>query len=94
MKRQFLNLMALASLMKNLSKKLDRVLELLAEPKKAKPPEIYRDADYVMDRVGISRRTLGRCQGAGMIKPCGIEGRRRLFSDEDVEQFHREYRSL
>ncbi len=93
MKRQFLNLMALASLMKNLSKKLDRVLELLAEPKKAKPPEIYRDADYVMDRVGISRRTLARLQELGIIKAGRFNGRQRLFRDEDVERLRREYRS-
>lgn len=52
---------------------------------------ILRDANYVIDRVGISMSTLLREQEKGRIKVAEIRNRRRLYRDQDVERFRKEY---
>lgn len=57
----------------------------------AEEETIYRDANYVVDRVGISLSTLLREQNKGNIQVAKIINRRRLFRDEDVEKFRAIY---
>ncbi len=71
-------------------RRLETLIELLAE--QPKPGEKLRDADYVMDRVGISLRTLFRQQAQGAIPIAETVGRRRFYRDEDVERFRKHYR--
>lgn len=52
---------------------------------------VYRDAVYVMDRVGISDSTLLRCQRKGQIRIAKLLRGKKLFRDQDVERLRREY---
>lgn len=52
---------------------------------------VYRDAAYVMERVGISRSTLLREQKKGNITVADIRNRRRLYLDNDVELLRKKY---
>ncbi|MFC3198133.1 hypothetical protein ACFOET_10975 [Parapedobacter deserti] len=54
----------------------------------------YLDAAQTMDRVGISARTLMRCQQRGEIAVAKIKNRKKYFRDSDVERLRREYRGL
>ncbi|GAA4786182.1 hypothetical protein GCM10023231_12640 [Olivibacter ginsenosidimutans] len=55
---------------------------------------IYRDAVYVLDRVGISDSTLLRCQRKGQINVAKLSKGKKQFRDQDVERLRREYWGL
>jgi len=61
---------------------------------KAAEETIYRDAAYVMDRVGISKSTLLRCQNNGAICVAKIVNKKKLFRNQDVERLRRNYWGL
>lgn len=61
---------------------------------KEKEETIYRDATYTMDRVGISKSTLLRCQNQGEIRIAKIVNRKKLYRDQDVERLRKTYWSL
>ncbi len=51
----------------------------------------YRDARYVMDRVGISESTLLRCQQNGHITVAKTIKNRKYYRDKDVERLRNIY---
>lgn len=51
----------------------------------------YLTAEQTMDRVGISERTLQRCQRRGQIAVAKMKNRKKYFSHRDVERLRREY---
>ncbi|MFC6102854.1 MerR family transcriptional regulator [Olivibacter domesticus] len=59
--------------------------------KKEEEETIYRDANYVLDRVGISKSTLLRYQGRGMITVAKIVNKKKLYRDLDVERLRKIY---
>lgn len=61
---------------------------------KEKEETVYRDAAYTMDRVGISKSTLLRCQNQGEIRVAKIVNRKKLYRDQDVERLRKTYWSL
>jgi len=61
---------------------------------KAAEETIYRDAAYVLDRVGISDSTLLRCQRKGQIRVAKIARGKKYFRNQDVERLRREYWGL
>lgn len=52
---------------------------------------VYRDAEYVLNRVGISESTLLRCQHKGHIRVTKVHRGKKYFRDVDVERLRREY---
>jgi len=52
---------------------------------------VYRDAVYVMDRVGISDSTLLRCQRKGQIRVAKLLRGKKYFRDQDVERLRKGY---
>ncbi|WP_134089102.1 hypothetical protein [Olivibacter sp. XZL3] len=55
---------------------------------------VYRDAAYTMDRVGISKSTLLRCQNQGIIAVAKVLNKKKLFRDQDVEHLRNTYWNL
>ncbi len=53
---------------------------------------VLRDAEYVMERIGASARSLQRFQKRGDLPVFERKGRRKYYRDEDVEEFFRKYR--
>lgn len=52
---------------------------------------VYRDREYVLDRVGISDRTLLRFQALGLIRIAKRANGKKYYLDADVERFRRYY---
>lgn len=59
--------------------------------KKEEEETTYRDANYVVDRVGISKSTLLRYQGRGIITVAKIVNKKKLYRDLDVERLRKIY---
>lgn len=56
--------------------------------------EIFRDMEYVLDRVGISDRTLLRYQKSGKINVAKRVHGRKYYRDIDVERFRGYYHGV
>lgn len=61
---------------------------------KADEETIYRDANYVLDRVGISKSTLLREQHKGSICVAHVKNGKKYFKDSGVEHLRRAYWGL
>lgn len=62
--------------------------------KKEEEETVYRDANYVLDRVGISKSTLLREQHKGSIGVAHVKNGKKYFKDRDVERLRRAYWGL
>lgn len=54
--------------------------------------ELYRDAKYAEDRIGVSERTVMRLTAKGILPIALYVNRKRQFRDSDVERCRRYYR--
>ena len=66
--------------------------EILQRIRRAEEEQtVYRDAKYLLDRVGISRSTLLREQHKGAIAVAYVKNGKKYFRDQDVERLRRVY---
>lgn len=80
---------ALHLAIRELKESQEHLIKLLSSD--SNQPMVYRDATYVMDRVGISESTLLRCQKQHMISIAKIVNKKRYYLDQDVEQLRKTY---
>jgi hypothetical protein len=66
-----------------------QILNYILEKQEAETE--YLTAKQTIDRVGISGRTLLRCQQRGEITVAKIKNRKNYFRHRDVERLRREY---
>ncbi|MBL1407650.1 MerR family transcriptional regulator [Sphingobacterium faecale] len=76
-----------------LYKRLQRIEKNMEKSADIPPKEqmTYRDRDYVLDRVGISDRTLLRFQRLGLIPVAKRIKGKCYYYEADIERFRRYY---
>jgi hypothetical protein len=75
-----------------LHRKQDGMIQVLMV--KEEEETVYRDTEYVRERVGISKSTLLRYQNQGLIRIAKIVNKKKMFRDRDVEHFRKIYWGL